>query len=63
MVIRFTAVSLGVIERMQSSIVAYPEDFLFQLIVYDTDRSEAVVPVLFLFFLWLCGLHYGALHV
>ena len=34
-------------------------------VVYSTDRSKAVVPVLFLFCvaLWHCGLYYGALHV
>ena len=29
---------------------------------HTTDRSKAVVPVLF-FFVWHCGFNYGALHV
>ena len=32
-------------------------------VVYATDRSKAVVSVLFLFSVWRCGLYYGALHV
>ena len=32
-------------------------------VVYATDHSKAVVPMLFLLAVWLCGLYNGGLHV